>query len=170
MMSGQMREGQKIRNWMRSCALGMTALLCLSGPIAASPFEALKGSWSGKGAIKLENGKSENIACRAYYTTKDAGSRLGLSIRCASPSNNINLRAKLNKASAGGISGTWEERTFNANGTVSGQSSASSMRLNISGTLTGSVSIIINGRSQQVSIFSSNAGMNGVTIRMRKTS
>lgn len=134
-----------------------------------SPFQALRGSWSGAGLIQLENGKNEAIRCKAYYTTKAAGARLGMSIRCASPSNKIDLRAGLDLLGAGKINGTWEERTFNANGTAVGQASNSSMRLQIDGTLSGTVSVVLDGKSQQVSIFSSNAGLNGVTIRLQKS-
>lgn len=133
-----------------------------------SPFTALKGSWSGNGLIQLENGASEAIRCRAYYTTKSAGQRLGMSIRCASPSNKFDLRAGLDMIETGTINGTWEERTFNANGTAAGQASGTSMRLDIDGTLKGTVSVILDGRSQHVSIYSDNTGLNGVTIRFRK--
>ncbi|MEL7049382.1 MAG: hypothetical protein AAFO75_10555, partial [Pseudomonadota bacterium] len=136
--------------------------------LSRSPFKALGGSWRGKGLIKLETGKSEQIGCKAYYRVKQAGNRLGMSIICASKSNKINLKAELDAVGAGNITGTWEERTFNATGTAVGQSSETSMRLKIDGTLQGTVSVILDGKSQQVSIYSSNAGLNGVTIRLQR--
>ncbi|MEO1206596.1 MAG: hypothetical protein AAFV45_09710 [Pseudomonadota bacterium] len=147
----------------------------LSAPVkvgvmsGGSPFQALRGSWSGAGLIQLENGSNESIRCRAYYTTKSAGARLGMSVRCASPASKIDLRAGLDLSGAGQINGTWEERTFNANGTAVGRASSTSMRLQIAGTLSGTVSVILDGKSQQISIFSSNAGLNGVTIRLQKS-
>ena len=67
-----------------------------------------------------DGGNAEALKCRAYYTPKDAGASVGLAIRCASPSNKIELRATLTSA-GGRVSGNWEERTFNAMGDVSGQ-------------------------------------------------
>ena len=60
---------------------------------------------------------------RAFYTTKDDGAGLGLAIRCASTSNKIELRATL-IYSGGKISGKWEERQFNAGGSVTGSCGA----------------------------------------------
>lgn len=141
-----------------------------AGSAVASPFLALKGTWAGSGVIRLDNGSTEAIRCKAYYTMKASGRELGMSIRCASPSNKIDLRAGLEHKDDNSVSGSWEERTFNANGQAFGKTSETSMRLDITGTLTGTVSVIIDGQSQQVSIFSSNAGLNGVTIRMRRSS
>ncbi|MEM1370646.1 MAG: hypothetical protein AAGG72_00300 [Pseudomonadota bacterium] len=161
------------------CAAVVMAVAALQPSVAmaqeriaavGSPFAALKGSWRGAGEIQLESGTMETIRCRAYYTTKAAGRRLGMSIRCASASNRIDLRASLADQKNGLVGGTWEERTFNATGTATGVSSATSMRLKIGGALDGSVSVVINGRSQQVSIYSSNAGLNAVTIRLRRSS
>lgn len=160
-----------LKAW-KICALVATmwtAMLAATvDPASASPFLALKGTWSGNGVIRLENGSTEAIRCKAYYTMK-GGRDLGMSIRCASPSNKIDLRAGLEHKDDNTVSGTWEERTFNATGQAFGKTSETSMRLDITGTLTGTVSVIIDGKSQQVSIFSSNAGLNGVTIRLRRS-
>ncbi len=161
-------KGWKI--WPAVCGVWAAVAVVSSVPAQASPFLALKGTWAGNGVVRLENGSTEAIRCKAYYTTKGSGRELGMSIRCASPSNKIDLRAGLEHKSDNTVSGTWEERTFNANGQAFGQTSETSMRLDITGTLTGTVSVVVDGKSQQVSIFSSNAGLNGVTIRLRRAS
>ncbi len=56
--------------------------------------------------MKLENGKTERLKCKGYYTSKDGGN-LGMAINCGNASFKINMRATL--ASAGSqINGTWK--------------------------------------------------------------
>jgi hypothetical protein len=62
--------------------------------------------------ITLDSGKTEHPVPR-YYNNKGSD-QLGLAIRCQRL-NKIEMRADLNYA-AGSVSGTWEERTFNATG------------------------------------------------------
>lgn len=147
---------------------------CLAGALlgtavsvrAESPFASLGGSWSGSGQIKLDNGKTESIRCRGYYNNKGAD-QLGLAIRCASASSKIEMRADLNYA-GGTISGTWEERTFNASGSVTGKASANRLTLAISGGVEGSMSVSLNGANQLVSINTEGSTLKGVSIQMSK--
>lgn len=74
---------------------------------AQTTFNALAGNWSGGGQIKLQDGKSEKLSCRAYYNPKDGGNGLGLAIRCASASYKIELRSAL-KLNGNAISGSWK--------------------------------------------------------------
>ena len=85
----------------------------LGGEAAANPFDTLLGSWRGSGQIGLNDGRRERLTCNAYYT--GGGSQLGMAIRCQSDTSNVEIRSKLS-LSGGRISGTWEERTFNARG------------------------------------------------------
>ncbi len=135
---------------------------------AASPFNKLAGTWSGGGSVRLADGKKEKIRCRAYYTNK-ASDQLGLAIRCATQSGKIEMRARLSY-SGGGVSGTWEERTYNAEGTVSGSASSSKLSMRITGALQGSISITISGSSQRVSISTSGGGLSNASISLRKSS
>jgi hypothetical protein len=133
-----------------------------------TPFAALVGTWKGAGTLKLDNGKSESLKCRGYYTERDGGAGLGLAILCASASNKIELRAGL--VSAGGrLSGTWEERSFNVGGDVSGQASAGRITLAISGGgFTASMAVQITGSSQSVSITTQGVAMQGVSISLSR--
>ena len=135
---------------------------------AASPFKRLAGTWSGGGSVRLTDGKREKIRCRAYYTNKSTNA-LGLAIRCATQSGKIEMRAKLTY-SGGGVSGSWEERTYNAEGTVTGSASSSKLSMNISGALQGSINISISGSSQRVNISTSGGGLKSASISLRKSS
>ncbi|SRR6056297_2666529 len=134
---------------------------------ASGIFDKLNGVWRGGGRIKLENGRTERIACRAYYNAKEAGALLGLAIRCASAGNKIELRASLQDTN-GRLSGTWEERTFNATGDVSGTARRGRVKLLINGAVSGSVNISFSGRRQSVDISTGTEGLRGIAISLRR--
>ena len=132
-----------------------------------NPFPSLVGSWSGQGEVRLEGGKTERMQCRAYYRG-EGSSGLGLAIRCANPSAKIDLRAKLNNAN-GAVTGDWEERTYNAGGSVSGKASASKVDLAINGGgLTASMNVSISGSSHSVNIATEGIALKGVKISMAR--
>lgn len=135
---------------------------------AASPFSELSGSWSGGGKVRFADGKSERITCRAYYNPKGSGEELSLAIRCASVSYKIEIRAALQNEN-GRLTGRWEERTFNAEGDVTGKASAGNLRMDIAGGgLTGSMSVSYGSSTQAVSISTEGVGLKGVTISLSR--
>ena len=136
---------------------------------ANAAFSLLNGSWSGSGQMRLEGGRTENLRCRASYTDRNNGSSLGISLRCASASSKVDLRANL-KASAGTrVSGQWEEREFSTGGNASGTASGNHVSLAISGDLlTGSMSVTTNGARQSVSITTHNVSLKGIQIALAR--
>ena len=157
-----------------------SAALVLSGSILAgiftgstaqaepSPFAGLIGSWRGGGEIRLDDGKSEKLRCNAYYTQRDTAQNLGLAIKCASTSYTIELRSQLT-ATGNTIKGSWEERTFNASGAVTGHANGSSINLKIDGGgFSGSMAVSTNGTSQSVTVGTSGSALKGVTIQLTK--
>ena len=155
------------RYWLQTAAALATCLAAAAWvpAQAASPFTGLSGSWSGGGHITLDNGKSEAIRCSASYAPR--GAAMALSLRCASPSNRIELRASL-VSNGGRLSGTWEERSYNASGNVSGVATGGSLRLSISGSLSGSMLVTTNGGSQSISVRADGSGFRGVNISLRR--
>jgi hypothetical protein len=135
---------------------------------AASPLAQLNGSWSGSGRINLTDGKSEALKCTAYYTQKDGGAEVGVALRCASASNKVELRANL-VSNGSRLSGDWEERTFNASGTVTGQASPTQIKLAISGGgFSGSMAVTTTGTSQVVSVSTQGLALKGANIRLHR--
>jgi hypothetical protein len=132
----------------------------------ANPFDVLLGSWRGNGQIRLTDGKTERLKCNAYYT--GGGSQLGMAIRCQSESSNVEIRSKLSQ-SGGRISGTWEERTFNASGTASGQASANRISLQISGGVQGNMQVSYSGSRQSVAISTQGIALKSVTIDLSRS-
>jgi hypothetical protein len=134
---------------------------------AESLFPQLTGTWKGSGQVRFEQGKSEQISCRAYYTSKQEGSGLGLAIRCASMSYKIEMRASLSQ-NGDRISGHWEERTFNAHGDVSGTANGSNLKLAISGPITGTMAVAVGQAGHRVDIKVSGSGLAGVSIDLSR--
>ena len=126
----------------------------------------LAGSWHGSGTMSFENGKTESVSCKGYY--KAVGS-LSVVIRCKGTSSNFELRSKL--ASNGDkVSGSWEERTYNAAGDASGTASAGKLNVQFSGSLTGSLEMSFSSSSQTVSVSvdTKGAGIKGVRVSLNR--
>jgi hypothetical protein len=134
---------------------------------SASVFQRLNGTWRGSGKINFTNGSPRRISCRAYYNVKNKGRNLGLAIRCASSDNKIELRARLRETN-GKISGTWEERTFNAEGNVYGAARHGRLNLSINGSVSGSMSISFSSSRQRVSIKTATEELRGIAINLRR--
>jgi hypothetical protein len=145
----------------------MISISAVTAAAAASPFDTLTGSWSGAGNIKLDDGRTEGLKCKAYYSPR-GGASMGLALRCASASNKIDLRATLNSTGSR-IAGSWEERTFNVAGSASGQAAGNAIKLAIeAGVLAGSLSVVTNGQSQTISVRTDGAALKGVHINLRR--
>ncbi len=153
-----------------AAALALTASFMLApssgGVAAANPFDTLLGSWRGSGQIVLSDGRRERLTCNAYYT--GGGSQLGMAIRCQSDTSNVEIRSKLS-LSGSRISGTWEERTFNASGTASGSASGDRISLQISGGVSGTMQVSYSGSRQSVAITTQNIALKSVTISLSRS-
>ncbi len=145
-----------------------TVLLAASGSAqAASAFAGLGGSWSGSGHIKLENGQREAIRCSANYVPRSGGNAMGLSLRCASASGRVELRASL-EARGSRVSGTWEERSYGVSGDVSGVASGGNLRLVFGGSLSGAMLVTTSGNSQSISVRTDTTALQGVNVSLRR--
>lgn len=131
-----------------------------------SPFDTLLGSWRGSGQMKLDQGRKERLKCNAYYT--GGGSQLRMAILCQSESSNLHFRSNLS-LSGGRITGSWEERTYNAQGNASGQVSGGKISLNISGGVTGTMSVAYTPSRQSVSISTQGIALESVKIELTRS-
>ena len=164
-----------MRSWIALPALLVATIILATTPVTtdtaqAKPsgiFSKLNGVWRGTGRITLAGGNSQRISCRAYYTVKNGGAGLGFAIRCASPGNKIELRALI-KDTNGRLSGTWEERTFNATGQVTGTVSPNTVKLKINGAISGRVNINYSKSRQKVSISTATESLRGIEINLRR--
>ena len=153
--------------------LGLLFLLAGSLQVAgAAPqelFGSLSGFWIGPGRIEFSEGASEALLCKAYYTTADQADRLNIVLRCASRSNKIELRAKLT-ADGSNLIGTWEERTFNATGTVAGKAADGKIALAIDsgGGFSATMLVIQDDAHHSVSITARGVGFKSVYVSLSR--
>jgi len=140
----------------------------VSNARAENPFDSLLGTWTGSGVLVLHGGQWENIKCNAYYT--GGGSKLRLAVRCASTSYRVEIRSKLTRT-GDKISGTWEERTYNAAGSVSGRTLGNRLSFSISnGGFSGSMSVSYGGPEQSVSIATAGISLKSVNMTLSRIS
>lgn len=156
--------GGQIRAAVVAAALGLVAT---PAALAASPFDAMNGTWTGGGRITFEGGQSERLRCNAHYRSSGSGQRLGLAIRCASPSSAFELRSDL-AYRAGRVSGSWQERSLGASGDASGLADSSRIVLRFSGTASGSMAVALGGRSQTVTIATQGSSLRGIRVSLRR--
>jgi hypothetical protein len=144
------------------------AIALFAVPAHATAFQDLAGTWRGVGRVQLLTGQSVALSCKAYFTAKDAGAGLGIALACASASNKIDLRAGLSQAGQA-ISGSWEERSFNSTGSVSGTFSNERIELTIDGTIKATMSIALEGKSQLISIATEGQGFRSVDLELERS-
>jgi hypothetical protein len=115
-----------------------------------NPFDQLKGYWSGGGTVIPQKGGAEKVSCRVTYIV--AGSAISQNMRCAGTDYKFNTSSKLTY-SGGKISGSWNETTYDASGTVSGSASGNTVHARISGDkFSGRMSINVSGSRHTINI------------------
>ena len=148
-------------------AAGALLLAPLAGAEAGgTPFDTLIGSWRGSGQIELDQGRKERLKCNAYYT--GGGSQLRMAILCQSESSNVQIRSALSE-SGGRITGTWEERTFNAEGNASGQVTGGKISLAIAGGVSGTMIVTYTSSRQSVAITTQGVALKSVNIDLTRS-
>lgn len=156
-----------LRRAVVPCALAGAMLLQAAAGHADSLFDSLRGSWTGSGQIRYDDGSAEGIRCNAYYTGK--GDQLGLAIRCESGSHKVEIRGQLT-VQGEALTGTWEERTFNAGGDAKGRVSAGKMSLSvIGGGFKGAMSVSLTSGKQAVNIHTEGIKMKSVSMTLAKS-
>src|SRR5262245_43283704 len=140
--------------------------LSLDAAATDAGLGVLAGSWRGEGTMSFESGDSEGISCNGYY--KGAGS-LSVVIRCKGTSSNFELRSKLD-SNGDKVTGSWEERTYNATGDVSGTASPGKLNVQFGGSLTGSLEMSFSSSNQSVSVAVSTkgAGIKSVKVSLNR--
>jgi hypothetical protein len=153
---------------LRALAFISAATVSLSTHSAAADasLDALAGAWHGGGTMSFESRKTEDISCNGYY--KGVG-KLSVVIRCKGTSSNFELRSKLS-SNGDKVSGSWEERTYNATGDASGTTSPGKLNVQFSGSLTGRLEMSFSPSRQSVSVSvdTKGAGITGVRVSLNR--
>lgn len=134
--------------------------------LAATPFDLLVGAWSGAGQIRYQDGRSDSMRCTAYYG--EGGQRLRIVLRCKNSSNEIEIRGQLRQRGEH-LTGTWEERTFNAAGEVTGRLAEGRINLSVTGGgFTASMSVTYGGTKQIITIATQGTAMKSIYVTLAK--
>lgn len=158
--------------WSSKIACGAGIGLALAAGMSAAragpgqQFRDFYGTWRGGGSALFSDGKRERLRCTAYYS--GGTGVLKLAIRCASPSNKIEMRAALT-ANSETVTGEWEERTFNAAGIGTGRIADNSLNLKISGGVEGELAVSTDGDDQLVSVKSEGTALTGVNLKLKRS-
>ena len=101
-----------------AAVLFVTSLSSSLGYAQSGPFAGLAGNWSGSGTVTLDDGSRERIRCRATYQV--AGTKMAMSLTCASDAYKFNLQASV-VDQGGVVAGTWTESSRNVGGSLQGR-------------------------------------------------
>jgi hypothetical protein len=140
-------------------ALGLATPVGAADPTTGNnPFEALSGEWKGGGTVTPNKGDPLKVACKATY--KVAGSTLNQHLRCAGVDYSIDATTKLTDKK-GKVRGSWNEKTYDANGGVTGSARDKTIHAKISGDkFSGRMSINVSDTGHEINIMQLNEDTN----------
>lgn len=145
------------------CAL-VAPTSALSAPESAQPFQALLGWWIGQGRLGFKNGQGEIVTCRATYRDGGNDHSVRQSVRCASPSGNVELLSNI-QSDGQELSGTWTERKYNLSGTVSGAITPAGFKVQVRGeNLSANMDVLVRDQKHVVEIQFHNSTLIGLTM------
>jgi hypothetical protein len=140
----------------------------LAGRAATTPFSAMAGAWSGGGIMTMSSGMQERLRCRAQYGVGGGGNDLRLNLRCASESYNFDLAGQVDYQ-GGAVSGSWNEATRNAAGTISGRAAGDHIEAAARGdNFSANLSLTTRGGHQTVAIQPQGTDVREVSITLNK--
>ncbi|MEO0809583.1 MAG: hypothetical protein AAFW82_02890 [Pseudomonadota bacterium] len=133
----------------------------------AANFSSINGSWKGSGRLRLDDGSSEVLRCLAYYNPKDGGQKLGMAVRCASTSYKFEFRSQLS-LDGQRVTGSWEERNFNAEGEISGTFKPGVISLTATGGIETAMDVTYSDTMQEVKMTGAFGTFKGMTLSFTK--
>ena len=126
------RGGYSWRKPMRALALVPLTVLAVSGVVGPSEADlaSLAGSWSGGGWVSFSTGTKEKARCRANYS-RVSTTTYTLQATCATSSGKASQTATVHKVTDSRYRGSFHNIEFNVSGTIR---------------------VVVHGRSQSVSL------------------
>jgi hypothetical protein len=138
---------------MPLAAFVLAASVAVPGNAATSAedlFAKLSGDWKGGGTVTPAKGDPMKVACKATY--KVTGANLTQNLRCAGTDYRIDAILKLADKN-GKIRGSWNEKTYDANGGVTGAVKDDLIHARISGDkFSGRMSINVSDSGLEINI------------------
>lgn len=142
-------------------------LASVAGHAQSGPFAMIIGAWAGSGTIKLTEGGTERIRCKASYDAVSS-SNVTLNLTCASDSYKFVLLGNMQASNTGSISGNWTEQTRSVAGVVSGNVTANHIAVTTSGALNATLALTISGPTQSIVLKSQGTSIQQMSISMKR--
>jgi hypothetical protein len=156
-----------------TAAIFLIALGGIGGASPAGVFSGLDGSWRGDGSIRWTSGETERIRCQGTYEVDPSGNRLEQRLTCASDASKLNITSSIvYNPEAGVITGSWNERSHNVGGWVSGNARPMAIDALLQSSdkkFRSTVSVVTRGQQQTVSIVPQGLDVTGVTVALQRS-
>ena len=154
------------RRLLMTAAVLFAASLSGSASYAQSgPFAGMAGTWHGGGTVRLDDGSTERIRCRASYAV--SGPSMEMTLTCASDAYKFNLQGSV-VSEGGAISGTWSESSRGINGTLHGRGGGGSFQVVASaGGFNANISLTTRGSKQSV-VMQADSQFRGASISLAR--
>ena len=114
----------------------------------ADPILSLAGRWAGVATLVPASGPNEPYNCVATYFPADNGSRITQNLRCKSANYHFDGTTQL-QIVAGKITGRWQDKINNLDGTVSGTVKPDGFDILLSGNFFDAKMTVANTPCQQ---------------------
>ena len=119
----------------------------------ADPILSLAGRWAGVATLVPSSGPNETYNCVATYFPTHNGSRVTQNLRCKSANYQFDGTTQLQmtqlQIKAGKITGRWQDKINNLNGTVSGTVKPDGFDILLSGDFFDAKMTVANAQCQQ---------------------
>ena len=116
----------------------------------------------------MSDGAQERLRCRASYNPAGGGDSLHLSLQCASDSYKFDVASDVVNRD-GEISGSWNETSLNASGSVSGRANGDSIQATARGAnFSTDLSLTTSGNRQSVTLTPKGTGVRAVSVTLAK--
>lgn len=136
---------------------------------ASDGFTRFAGSWRGGGSIMMDDGSHEAIRCKASYAVRPDGETLNIDMNCANDSFRVHILTQV-AADGPDFSGSWQETTRQAQGTVTGHVSDSGEMAADLQAMGVAIQLVArtDGRQQAITLRAQGTDVRDVTIRLHR--
>jgi hypothetical protein len=139
------------RRLLAAAVLFGTAGSSAPGYAQSAPFAGMAGTWNGGGTVRLDDGSTERIRCRATYALS-GGYSMTMTLVCASDAYRFHLQGNVT-AEGSAISGTWTESSRGVSGVLQGRGGGGNFQLVAAAAgFNANIALATRGNKQSVSI------------------
>ncbi len=135
-------------SWLPALAEEVTETVPVEEALAFIEPLDLSGRWSGPGTVKPVRRAEQPFKCVATYFAGKANRKLKQNLRCSNEDYKLDV-ATLMQIDGNKITGTWQEKTYSLEGTLTGEAMENRMEVRLKGQFFKADMIIVNSPCQQ---------------------